>query len=316
MALTNFPAGVTSFGVPVMGSGNVPTTTGTYFFVDGASGLGSSGNDGKSPTSAMATIQQAIDKCTAGKADVVIVMPGHTETVTATSLAVNKSGVSVVGLGSGTLRPTLTFGAAAATITVSAANTSFSNFRFVANFVDVVTAFTLTTAKGTSITDSEFIDTSAILNFLSCVTTNATNNDADGLTFSRNLVNSLPATDAAVISVLGNIARLTVTDNNVDKAATNDAGHLVTLSSKVATSTRILRNTLVMNALASQSTGTLLTGSSTACSGIVGGNWVYQIDTTAGLLATTGTKMGFIENYVSGAADKSGTLFPAADDPA
>jgi hypothetical protein len=78
----------------------------------------------------------------------------------------------------------------------------------------------------------------------------------------------------------------------------------------------MLRNTLTMKALASQSAGTLITGSSTTSSGIIADNYIYQIDTSTGLLATTGQKFGYIQNFMSGAADASGTVFPAADNPA
>lgn len=91
---------------------------------------------------------------------------------------------------------------------------------------------------------------------------------------------------------------------------------MITAAALVVTDLVCLRNTLVMKALSSQSTGTFITGSSTTSSGIIGGNWVYQIDTSTGLFATTGQKFGYIENYMSGAADKSGSIFPAVDDPA
>lgn len=315
MPSTNYPNGISSFGVPVFGSGAaIPATTGTYFFVSSTTGL--SGNDGLSPSTPLATLQQAIDKTTAAKGDVVVVMAGHAETVTATSVALNKSGVQVVGLGTGSLRPTFTYGAAAATATVSAANVSVSNCRFIANFVNVVSAFTLTTAANFSLTDSELLDTSSILNFLALVTTSTTDNAADGLTFARNLVFGLAATDGPCVVVAGNVLRLNISDNTVDKACTNDAAHLVSLAAKAATGARILNNRCTFAALSSQATGTLITGSGTASSGIVGGNWVAQIDTTTALIATAGTKLSFIENYMSGAADKSGTIFPAADDPA
>ena len=38
---TNFPEGLTSLGVPLIGSGQVPVTSGNYWFVDGTNG-----NDG------------------------------------------------------------------------------------------------------------------------------------------------------------------------------------------------------------------------------------------------------------------------------
>ena len=64
MALTNFPNGVSSFGVPMIGGiGGIPLT-GTWYFVNPAAG--SDGNEGTSPESPFATIYQAYNKCVAG----------------------------------------------------------------------------------------------------------------------------------------------------------------------------------------------------------------------------------------------------------
>lgn len=261
------------------------------------------------------TVDAAISACTASAGDKVYVLPGHTETVTATSIAHDVAGVSVIGLGEGDFRPTFTFGAAAATITVSAANATWKNCRFVANFADVAAAFT-TTATGTIIDGNDFLDTSSILNFLSIVVTGSTNNASDGLKFSNNYVYGLAATDGAVVSVLGNLLRLQITDNFVDKAATNDAGHMVTLSSKIVGGARILRNTMVVVGAAGSTVGIFLTGSGATSSGVVGWNNVWSLDTTAALLMTASTGLRPMQNYLSGAVDASGTLYPAADNPA
>lgn len=316
MPITNFPNGVSSFGVPVFPG--IPPTTGTYFFVGNAAGSnGSDGNSGLSPNQPLSTVDAAIGKCTAGRGDIIVVMPGHAETVTATSIALDIAGIQIIGLGTGALRPTFTFGAAAATITVTGANCAWVNCRFVANFVDVASAFTLVAAKNFAVTDSDFLDTTSILNFLCCVTTGSTNNDADGLAFNRNYVYGLAATDGACVSVLGNLLRLQICDNVVDKpGVTSDAGHLVTMSSKVCGGVRILRNVLTMIALASQTVGTLGTGSSTTSSGIIADNYIALGETTTNIIFTAGTKMSFIQNFGTGVADKSGTIWPAADDPA
>lgn len=316
MGITNvdslFATGpVYSQGAPVL-----PFTTGTVRYVGSTVSNASDNNPGTDATKPFSTLNAAIAKCTANVGDIVVCLPGHAETVTATSIAPAIAGVRVIGLGIGIDRPTFTFGAAAATITVSGASFGMANCRFVANFADVAAAFTIGAAKNVRIENCEFLDNSLILNFLSCVVTGASNNAADGLSFLNNYVYSLPTTDGAVVSVLGNLLRLQVSGNIVDKAATNDAGHLVTMSSKVCGGARILNNILTMAALASQSAGTLITGSSTTSSGIVGGNWVYQIDTSTGLLATTGQKFGYLENYMTGAADASGSIFPAVDNPA
>jgi len=262
------------------------------------------------------TVNAAIAACTANAGDIVYVLPSHTETVTATSIAHNVAGVRVIGLGSGDFRPTFTYSSAAATITGSAANGSWENCRYVANFADVVSAFTLTNAVGFTVKGNDFLDTSSILNFLACVTTSATNNESDGLSVVGNYVYSLPATAGPVVSILANELRLQVSDNIVDKAATNNAGQLITLSSKIVGGVRIMRNVLTVTGAAGTTVGILFTGSGTSSSGICAYNLVNSLDTTTALIATAGTKISFQENYVSGAVDASGTLYPAADNPA
>lgn len=67
MALTNYPNGLSSFGIPVLGGANIPFT-GTYYFVNPATG--SDGNTGKSPGRAFATLYKAHSVMTSGNNDV------------------------------------------------------------------------------------------------------------------------------------------------------------------------------------------------------------------------------------------------------
>ena len=312
MALTNFPNGITSFGVPVIGGGaQIPVTTGKYVFV--SSGSGSNGNDGASPDSPKATVAGALLACRAGKGDVIVCMPGHAETVTATSLNLNVAGVQVVCLGSGSAKPTFTYGAAAATITVSAANCAFRGAKMVANFLNVAAAFTVGAAVDFDCAENMFVDTSSILNFLSMVVTGSTDNAADGLSFRNNYVLGLATTDGAVVSILGNLNRLLVSGNFADKAATNNAGHMITLSSKVILGARIIGNQLVVVGATTATVGIFLTGSSTTNTGLLAYNLVSSLDTTSELIATAGTNLKFFENYYTGTADASGKLWPAVD---
>lgn len=301
--------GVSTF----LGAGSL-FTLGKVFYVD--SNNGSDGNSGEEPDAPKASLASAITASRASRGDVIVLAPGHAETVTATNITLSKAGVTIVGLGNGLNRPTFTFGAAAATITVSAANCEIYNCNFIANFLNVAAAFTIGTAKDFIISDSQFLDNSLILNFLSCVVTGATDNSADGLAFTNNYVYSLPTTDGAVVSILSNLLRLRVSDNVVDKAATNDAGHMITLSSKIVGGARILRNILTVVGSAGAAVGIFLTGSGATSSGVVGFNNVWSLDTTGGLLMTASTGLRPMQNYLSGAVDKSGTLTPVADDPA
>ena len=98
--------------------------SGSVFWVDsGNSAASDSAGFGQNPDAPFATIDYAIGKCTASAGDVIFVMPGHTENLTlATSCAVDVVGVSIIGLGSGTLMPTLSTTAAAGCVAISASS--------------------------------------------------------------------------------------------------------------------------------------------------------------------------------------------------
>lgn len=111
--------------------------SGNVFWV--SSVVGAAGNSGSSPADAVDTINHAVALCTADQGDVIYVMPGHAENISAaTSCVIDVAGVSVIGLGNGRNRPTLTFTATAGSIEMDAANTRLSNVRLVAGIASVV----------------------------------------------------------------------------------------------------------------------------------------------------------------------------------
>jgi hypothetical protein len=116
---------------------SVPATTGKYFFV---SSSGGSNNHKGTPEKPFATIDYAVGRCTASKGDVIVVMPGHAETISAAAgIALDVAGVTVIGLGAGSLRPTVTLDTSTATdVNVSAANVTIKNIRFVGNIDSLV----------------------------------------------------------------------------------------------------------------------------------------------------------------------------------
>ena len=77
--LTNFPYGVASNGVPVLGGG-IPATTGNYYFVDATNGY--DGNDGRSWGTAVKTIAQAYSLTTTNHDDVIVLSTYATHTLT------------------------------------------------------------------------------------------------------------------------------------------------------------------------------------------------------------------------------------------
>jgi hypothetical protein len=156
MGLTNFPFGVSSFGMPVVGAGPLMTTGGVYF-VDSGAARGSDANAGTSPDLPMATLDGAIGRCTASNGDIIFVMPGHAESVAATDVTCDVAGVSIIGLGHGDNRPTFTFAATGSTFNVTASDVRLSNLIFVPGIAAVLYGITLSSgASGTEIDNCEF----------------------------------------------------------------------------------------------------------------------------------------------------------------
>lgn len=98
------------------------------YYVD--SGNGNDGNDGRDPGWPMATVDAANNRCVASQNDVILVQPGHAETLSA-AIALDVIGVQVIGVGDGLLRPTFTIDTASVNgFAISAANVTLDNLYF------------------------------------------------------------------------------------------------------------------------------------------------------------------------------------------
>lgn len=117
---------------------------------------GTSTGPGFSPETAYSTINAAVSAATASNGDVIIVLPGHAETVTAAGgVAISKAGVSVIGMGVGHNRPTITFTTAnGASFDISAANVLVENL-YLVNGKDGQTAMVNVTAADVTIRNCE-----------------------------------------------------------------------------------------------------------------------------------------------------------------
>lgn len=89
--------------------------------------------DGGNRAFSSITTALADSNVVADRGDVLLVLPGYTQTVTgAAGISVTKAGLSIIGLGNGAARPTITFSTAvAASFNISAANILVQNLRFV-----------------------------------------------------------------------------------------------------------------------------------------------------------------------------------------
>lgn len=128
MTASNFPNGFAN-GITIRGVPLLTAHPGNVFWVD--SGAGSNGNKGTFDRP-FSTIDYAVGRCTASNGDIIMVKPGHTETVTAAAgLALDVAGIAVIGLGAGANRPTVNFTTATtADMDVDAANITVYNLLF------------------------------------------------------------------------------------------------------------------------------------------------------------------------------------------
>lgn len=91
------PAGIPNLSVGGVNAGRLPVSkevgrTGQVFYVDPVNG--STGNTGRSPSTAFSTTTQALAACTSGNGDIIYRLPGL-ELLTA-PVVVNKTGVSII----------------------------------------------------------------------------------------------------------------------------------------------------------------------------------------------------------------------------
>jgi hypothetical protein len=142
---------------------NNELSTGNVFYVDSVTGTNAVGY-GTSPDAPVASIAYAIaNLCTAAKGDVILVMPGHTETIIgAAGVAASVAGVRIIGLGRGRNRPVVNYTTAVgASFDISAANVRVENIVFTPIGVDNITAAINVTAADAEIVNCDFQHASA-----------------------------------------------------------------------------------------------------------------------------------------------------------
>lgn len=273
-------------------------------------------NDQEGYNRIFTTIDDAINACTASAGDVILVMPGHTETISsATALNLDVAGISIVGLGVGSLRPTITLDTATTTtIPVSAANITVKNMIFTANFADIVSVFTLTTAKNLNLDGNYFKATATDMNFLYIVDTNTTTSDCDGLTIVNNKWIEPDTATLSMVKMDGTNYDINIKNNFLQLGVNNNKASLVAIiTGKVIGNAQILDN-MVYRLNTDSATGALLvTTDGSTNTGIIARNFVQHADTAAELLVTASSGFGVFSNYASGVAGASGYLLPGAD---
>lgn len=249
------------------------------------------------------TINSAIGYTTENRGDVILVAPGHTEDVTNGSIACDVAGVSIIGLGSGSMKPTLTWTATNSKINVTAADCKWKNFRFTAGIGDVVTAVLhATAAQNTVYEDIEFYATSTF-NFINCYTLGAAN-ISDGCRWERNYLRTADTGQLALVITAAAHNDLKFYNNYVVHAAA--AAGLLTAGAADLLGLDV-RNNFVQTGQTDGSVGVLVITTSTASSGRIVDNDMKTADAAANVAIPIASKVYAARNYIAG-ADEVGTV--------
>jgi hypothetical protein len=261
------------------------------------------------------TLDFANGQCTASRGDLIIVMPGHSETLsTAIALAMDIAGVTVLGLGSGTLRPKFILDTATtATIAVSAANVSFKNIVFSANFADIAELFT-PTAVNLTCEDCKFTQEATNMNFVEIADTSTTDNEADGLAFIRCEWIEPDVATTSLVNVDADLAGLKVHDCYIDLGVNGVLSAIAEIAAgKDLTNVDIRRN--YVSRLVAASAVQLMTfvDTTTTNTGIMEDNRCRSLDILGELLLSAGTNISLYNNLSTSAVDLSGYVLPVID---
>lgn len=104
------------------------------------------------------TLDGAIRRCVANRGDRIIVLPGHTEDVSAAAgINADIAGITIEGVGEGSLKPKINFTATAATMTITAASITISNILFTGG-IDAVASLVVVSAADCTLRDIEYRD--------------------------------------------------------------------------------------------------------------------------------------------------------------
>jgi hypothetical protein len=142
----------------------LPNMDASVFFVDSTASQALDANDGEHGNTwdkPFATIDYAVGKCTASAGDIILVAPGHSESKAATGVLVtcDVAGVSIIGKGSGAIRPTIALSGhtGAVAFSVTAASVKIQNI-LITNAIDALVSAISVAAADCSIEDVEVRD--------------------------------------------------------------------------------------------------------------------------------------------------------------
>ena len=278
---------------------------GNVFFVQSThTNKGDTAGRGQTPEMPFATIDYAVGQCTADQGDLILVLPGHVETVSAAAgLALDVAGIKILGLGSGSKQPKIDFTTAAgADMDVDAADITMENFQFEASFADL-TAVVDVNAKDFTLRRCRFLEPTVDENFLICIL-GATSTTSDGLLVEDCEFRTVDAANTHGISLTSGTPDHVIIRRNLFLGVF-ETGAI--LGSGAATQLAVYDN-FINNTSADADECISLAGTGVVCRNVVGNNLAAAATTNI----TCGTTMTMAENYSTDKGDVQGVLDPIA----
>ena len=249
MAISSYPQGFRG-GALIKELPFFDMVAGDVYWVD--SGNGSSTNAGTF-SRPLATLDQAINKCTANNGDRIYLYPGHSEAISAAAGAVfDVAGITVVGMGHARDMSQIRFTTATtADINIDSPSTRFINVRFTAAFADVAVAIDVAAgAHGTEFHNCLFDEEIATENYV--VVINIADG-ADDFHFMNCIYDASDASNDKVLEFAGTHENVKIVGNIFKhKTAQGTTVHFIT------SATDMFNCTIIDNAFATESTVTEL----------------------------------------------------------
>ncbi len=272
-----------------------------------------SGDDQFTAQNLVLTLSAGLARVRAGLGDTVVVLPGHSESVTdATMLTGIAAGTRIMGFGRGSNMPTFRWTATAAQWALSANDVTIQGLRLRLEGANGIVKAILVTGADVGIygCDIEVASgASAKATIALEVGAGATRFDFTGNvvrgTATHNVTNG--------INIVAAVDGVKIADNEMIFAATALNGQINVAAA--ATNLKILRN-VAQNTVTQAALVYFVMVASVISTGVIADNRV-AVD-SSGLVANQGFALGaaslvrFAENYVSDEALKTGTLVPAA----
>jgi len=279
-------------------------TTGDRWFVHSGTGTDGAGY-GTHPDSPCATLDYAIGLATASQGDIIYCMPGHNEALDAgTDCVVDKIGLTIIGLGRGSNRPTFDYDGTDGTIELDAAGCRLSNLILNCSTASTVVAINVD-AHDCEIDHCFFTWETSGDEFVSTIDINAfdrtyihdnvfnTENGAGAATDCINLV------DTNDVTIENNIFRGTWTGAVIFGETT--------LSARL-----IIKDNVIYNS--DTSSYNAIDGGALNSTGIIAHNYITALYSQAAAVAKTVRKcrFQFMDNYFCDAiSERATTLVPA-----